>query len=147
MLAPIACEADLSFRFSLLHYVTFRHSGGHRGEKKKEEKSFLSFTTAWVQGTGFGGAYLFGKDGVTAAELSAKEKQVKEDRSIKQLLERWAALLPSSAQMPILPEVHALVGGPFRESLPITTPLARLLRLLLLNDSFFDMAKRKEVSK
>ena len=87
-----------------------------------------------------------GDKGYAEAEGKMKRKQAAEDQSIRKLMDQWLNILPSSGQAPILPEIQALIGGPFSRSASITTPLARLLRLLLLNDSFLDMAKRREVS-
>jgi hypothetical protein len=69
------------------------------------------------------------------AEQEAAKKQASEDEACAALLTRWAVTLPAERE-PIAPELLALVAGPFRPHAPTATPLARLLRLLLLNDSF-----------
>jgi hypothetical protein len=45
----------------------------------------------------------------------------------------------------LLPECQALLGGPLRPNVPVTTPLARMLRLFLRNDSFLDLGNRRDV--
>ncbi len=72
--------------------------------------------------------------------------QDKEDAACLDLLTRWQQVLPQSPQTPILPETQHLLARATRTDVPaVSSPLLRLLRLLLLNDSVMDMTTRREV--
>jgi len=82
---------------------------------------------------------------LTHRSISA-HPQDKEDAAYLALLKRWQQALPQSPQTPILPETQHLLARAMRTDVPaVSSPLLRLLRLLLLNDSVMDMTARREV--
>ena len=82
---------------------------------------------------------------LTHRSISA-HPQDKEDAAYLALLKRWQQALPQSPQTPILPETQHLLARAFCKDVPAaSSPLLRLLRLLLLNDSVMDMTARREV--
>lgn len=72
--------------------------------------------------------------------------QEEEDAACLALLRQWRQALPPTPQTPVLPETQHLLARAFRAACPaVSSPLLRLLVLLLRNDSVMDMTARQEV--